>query len=70
MALEESLVSSYSKGDYLEIELAGGRALTGTIVGLDQANAELLRELAGRGDVELQLQVEGRATNTVRLRFR
>ena len=42
----------------------------GTFVGLDQANAELRRELAGRGNVELQLQVEDRTTNTVRLHFR
>ena len=41
----------------------------GTFVGLDQANAELLRELAGRGDVGVQLRVEDRTTNTVRLRF-
>jgi uncharacterized protein (TIGR03437 family) len=38
-------------------------------VGLDQVNVRLPRDLRGRGEVELTLTVEGRAANTVKLRF-
>lgn len=40
------------------------------LVGLDQLNALLPRSLAGRGQVELSLTVEGLSANTLRLSFR
>ncbi|MGH9846577.1 MAG: hypothetical protein ACREEM_48380, partial [Blastocatellia bacterium] len=38
--------------------------------GLDQINLSLPRSLAGRGDVDLELMVDGAQANTVRLNFR
>ena len=46
-----------------------GREGGGAFFGLDQVNAELARSLAGRGVVDVALEVEGKAANTVRLRF-
>ena len=37
VALEESFVSSYSEGDSLEVELADGRTLTGTVAAISPA---------------------------------
>jgi uncharacterized protein (TIGR03437 family) len=42
----------------------------GGFVGLDQVNLRLPRSLAGRGEVDLTLAVDGRAANTVRVSFR
>ena len=39
----------------------------GGFVGLDQVNVRVPRVLAGRGEVELVLTVDGQATNTVRV---
>jgi uncharacterized protein (TIGR03437 family) len=40
------------------------------LAGLDQINARIPRSLAGRGEVEVALTVEGRATNVVRINIR
>ena len=39
-------------------------------IGLDQANVRLPRSLAGRGDVEVRLTIDGLAANTVTVRFK
>jgi uncharacterized protein (TIGR03437 family) len=39
-------------------------------VGLDQVNVRLPRSLAGRGAVEVELSVHGRAANNVRVSVR
>ncbi|NOT60665.1 MAG: hypothetical protein HOP19_10635, partial [Acidobacteria bacterium] len=39
-------------------------------VGLDQVNLRLARTLAGAGDVEVKLTVDGRASNAVRITIR
>jgi uncharacterized protein (TIGR03437 family) len=39
-------------------------------VGLDQCNLSLSRSLAGRGEVDVALTVDGRTANTVRVSFR
>jgi len=41
----------------------------GGLVGLDQVNLSLPRALAGRGEVDLVLTVDGQAANTVRVAF-
>jgi uncharacterized protein (TIGR03437 family) len=42
----------------------------GDFVGLDQLNIQLPRSLAGRGEIDLTLTVDGRPANTVRLSFK
>jgi uncharacterized protein (TIGR03437 family) len=42
----------------------------GAFVGLDQLNLRLPRSLAGRGEVDVVLMVDGRAANTVRINVR
>ncbi|MEP7340802.1 MAG: hypothetical protein ABI977_23935, partial [Acidobacteriota bacterium] len=42
----------------------------GGFVGLDQANIRLDRNLAGRGDVEVKLTVDGKTSNTVRINIK
>jgi uncharacterized protein (TIGR03437 family) len=42
----------------------------GSLVGVDQINLALPRTLAGKGVVELKLQMHGRAANVVQLEFR
>ncbi|MFN0121514.1 MAG: kelch repeat-containing protein [Blastocatellia bacterium] len=42
----------------------------GEFAGLDQMNLQLPQSLAGRGEVEAQLIVDGRTANTVRINFR
>ncbi|MGH9802462.1 MAG: hypothetical protein ACRD82_19015, partial [Blastocatellia bacterium] len=39
----------------------------GGFVGLDQINLRLLRNLIGRGDVDVVLMVDGKTANTVRV---
>ena len=51
----------------LEVSFAGAAP---DLVGLDQLNARLPRSLAGRGDVEIALTVEGKAANRVRLNLK
>ncbi len=42
----------------------------GDLVGLDQLNIRVPRSLAGRGEVDLTLTVDGKATNTLKVSFR
>jgi uncharacterized protein (TIGR03437 family) len=42
----------------------------GSLSGLDQANVRVPRALAGRGEVEISLTVDGKAANPVRVNFR
>ncbi|MBX3279173.1 MAG: IPT/TIG domain-containing protein [Acidobacteria bacterium] len=42
----------------------------GVFLGLDQINVRLSRELAGRGEVDVFLIVDGRATNSVRINLK
>jgi len=42
----------------------------GDLAGLDQVNARLPRELAGRGEVDVVLTVDGKTANAVRVNFR
>ncbi len=55
----------------------GGTAVTpsfagpqGTFTGLDQVNFQIPASLAGRGDVDLIMTVDGKASNTVKLRIK
>lgn len=47
-----------------EVFFAGAQ---GDLVGMDQLNLQLPRELAGRGEVDVVLTVEGQLANTVRI---
>jgi uncharacterized protein (TIGR03437 family) len=38
-----------------------------SLVGLDQMNIRLLRSLAGKGEVDLMVTVDGKMANTVRI---
>jgi uncharacterized protein (TIGR03437 family) len=42
----------------------------GQLVGVDQANLSIPRSLAGRGDVDVVLMIEGQTANTVRINVR
>jgi len=42
----------------------------GTLAGLDQVNAQLPQSLAGRGEVDVMLTVDGKPANTVRVYFK
>ena len=42
----------------------------GDLVGLDQVNVAVPRTLAGRGEVDIVLAVDGRAANTVRVNLK
>ncbi|HKC85023.1 MAG TPA: hypothetical protein VKG02_03540, partial [Blastocatellia bacterium] len=42
----------------------------GDFAGLDQVNARLPRNLAGRGELDLELVVDGVATNTTRVNIK
>ena len=42
----------------------------GGCVGLDQANVRLPRTLAGRGDVDVMITVDGKAANLVKVNFK
>ena len=53
-------------GTAAEVLFAG---VQGDFVGVDQINLRLPRTLAGRGDVDLNLTVDGAAANTVKLNF-
>jgi uncharacterized protein (TIGR03437 family) len=54
-------------GTQPEVLFAGAQ---GDLVGLDQLNVLLPRDLLGRGEVDLLLTVDGQAANTLRLSFR
>ncbi len=50
-----------------EVQFAGAQ---GTYVGLDQLNIRLPRDLIGRGEVDINLMVDGKAANAVRVAFK
>jgi len=50
-----------------QVEYAGQQ---GEFVGLDQINVLLPKALAGRGEVDLLLSVDGKTANTVRINVR
>lgn len=54
-------------GQDAEVLFAGAQ---GDYVGLDQINVRLPRELAGRGDVDVTVSIDGQTSNTVRAIFR
>jgi uncharacterized protein (TIGR03437 family) len=67
----------FSGGFSVTTVIVGGTSLTVTyageafgFVGLDQINAALPRSLAGRGEVDVVVTIQGQAANTVRLAFR
>jgi uncharacterized protein (TIGR03437 family) len=57
-----SAVAAKVGGENATVEYAGPQ---GGFVGLDQVNVSLPRTLAGRGEVEVVLTVDGRTANTV-----
>lgn len=59
-----SAVSATIGGENAPVSFAGAQ---GQLVGLDQANISIPRSLAGRGDVDVILRVDGQETNTVRV---
>jgi len=54
-------------GEASEVQFAGAQ---GSLVGLDQANVRIPRSLAGRGEVDVVMTVDGKAANTVRINIR
>lgn len=62
-----SAVSARIGGLEAQVTFAGAQ---GDLVGADQINVRLPRSLAGRGDVEIVLIVDGKTANTVRATFR
>ncbi|MBI1761923.1 MAG: hypothetical protein HYR56_10855 [Acidobacteria bacterium] len=54
-------------GTRLAVDYASAQ---GDLVGLDQVNIEVPRSLAGRGDLDLFLTVDGKLANTVRVNFK
>jgi len=62
-----SAVTARIGGTDAQVTFAGAQ---GTLAGLDQCNVRLPRSLAGRGDVEIVLAVEGKAANMVRAAVR
>jgi uncharacterized protein (TIGR03437 family) len=62
-----SAVSLGIGGVMSEVLYAGAQ---GDFVGLDQLNARLPRSLAGRGDVDVSLSIDGKPANVVRITVR
>ncbi|MEK7833808.1 MAG: hypothetical protein AAB401_22160, partial [Acidobacteriota bacterium] len=60
-------VSASVGGSSAEVLYAGKQ---GDFVGLDQCNVRLSPSLAGRGDVNLALTVDGKTSNTVTVRIK
>jgi uncharacterized protein (TIGR03437 family) len=54
-------------GDNAEVSFAGAQS---EFIGLDQVNTLLPRSLAGRGEVDVNLTVDGKAANLVRINIR
>jgi uncharacterized protein (TIGR03437 family) len=54
-------------GEAVETQYAGDQ---GGFAGLDQLNVRLLPSLAGKGDVAVEVMVDGKVANPVRLRIR
>lgn len=53
----------------VSVPVYGAAAVPG-FAGLDQVNVELLQFLAGRGEVDLVLTVDGQIANTVRINIK
>ena len=53
-------------GEIAEVNYAGPQ---NTFVGLDQINGRLSRNLAGRGEVDVDLSVDRKAANVVRVKI-
>jgi len=66
-ALMLSTLTATLGGTPAEVTYAGAQ---GTLTGVDQINLRLPRSLAGRGDANLVLTVEGVAANTVKVNFK
>ncbi len=62
-----SAVTASIGGTEAQVLYAGEQ---GGFVGLDQLNVRVPRSLAGRGEVDVSLTVDGRAANPVRVSFR
>jgi uncharacterized protein (TIGR03437 family) len=62
-----SAVSCQIGGETSEVVYAGPQP---RLVGLDQANVRIPRSLAGRGEVDVVMTVDGKAANTVRVNIR
>lgn len=62
-----SSVRAQVGGIDVEILYAGPQ---GSFVGLDQVNLSLPRSLAGKGEVQVQLSVQGKPTNTLTIRMK
>ena len=62
-----STVIAQIGGENAEVLYAGEQ---GGLVGLDQANVRLPRVLAGRGDLDLILTVDGKSSNSVKIKIR
>jgi uncharacterized protein (TIGR03437 family) len=61
------MVSVTIGGEPVEVLYVGPQ---GQFPGLDQINVRVPARLAGRGNVEVRLSVEGRMANPVTVRFR
>lgn len=62
-----SNVTATIGGTVAEVTFAGAQ---GTYVGLDQVNVLIPRSLAGRGEVDIVLTVDGKPANTVRVNIK
>ncbi|HKX29757.1 MAG TPA: SBBP repeat-containing protein [Blastocatellia bacterium] len=62
-----STVNAKIGGEEVEVLYVGPQS---DFVGLDQANLRLPRSLAGRGDIDLALTVDGKAANAVRVNIK
>jgi uncharacterized protein (TIGR03437 family) len=60
-------VSAKIGGTDVQVLFAGPQ---GDFIGLDQLNIQLPRSLAGRGEVDLVLTVDGKTSNTVRVNIK
>lgn len=62
-----SAVSAKIGGSASQVIYAGGQ---GNYAGLDQLNLQLGRNLSGRGEVEIEVEVEGKLANKVKVHIR
>jgi uncharacterized protein (TIGR03437 family) len=60
-------VSARLGGADAEVSFAGAQ---GDLIGLDQVNLRLPRSLAGRGEIDVALSVDGKTANTLRINVR
>jgi uncharacterized protein (TIGR03437 family) len=63
----QSAVTVTIGGDSAEVLFAGAQ---GDLAGLDQVNLRIPRTLAGRGEVDVVLRVDGKVANTVKINVR